>query len=597
MKAPCRELGHQPVLSAPSPSHPLPPPQVIMEAWVKGVNPKGNSTNPSNWDFGSSFFFAGTVVTTIGYGNLAPSTEAGQVFCVFYALVGIPLNVVFLNHLGTGLRAHLTTLERWEDQPRRSQLLRTLGLALFLSLGTVVVLIFPPMVFSHVEGWSFSEGFYFAFITLSTIGFGDYVVGTDPSKHYISVYRSLAAIWILLGLAWLALILPLGPLLLHRYRQRAQDAPEGRVSGRAAPSTLLLLLAYLAYLILGTGVFWMLESPAAHDSRERFQRDKWALLRNFTCLDGPALDSLIRCRDPTAPQILMVTTTSPPGHHPSLPKWGRHPRQHHQHGALGVRGFLLLLCVHHHHHWLRQPEPQHNGRPPLLHLLCSGGDPAQPRGAEPTGASHAAGGAPLRPQAGGHLEGPGQGPVAGRLQRPPVRPPAFPAAAPAALLPHGGLELRGGHLLRLHHPQHSGLRRLRDWDGPLPEIPAVVQEHSVPVDPLWDGMAGLDHQTDPLPAGGPTGLLFLLQSQLQGRRQAAKREAGPRWRGRSPLLTGRLLSRGAYGNRAAPRTLYSSLMLWKGQLAGCNTDMVAGALASMLHHEVEAMFEIGDMIR
>lgn len=39
-----------------------------MEAWVKGVNPKGNSTNPSNWDFGSSFFFAGTVVTTIGKG-------------------------------------------------------------------------------------------------------------------------------------------------------------------------------------------------------------------------------------------------------------------------------------------------------------------------------------------------------------------------------------------------------------------------------------------------------------------------------------------------------------------------------------------------
>ncbi|ELW66085.1 Potassium channel subfamily K member 16 [Tupaia chinensis] len=210
--------------------------QVIMEAWVKGVNPKGNSTNPSNWDFGSSFFFAGTVVTTIGYGNLAPSTDAGQIFCVFYALVGIPLNVIFLNHLGTGLRAHLATLERWEDQPRRSQgnsgafqvdsgadsfsqLLQVLGLALFLTLGTLVILIFPPMVFSHVEGWSFSEGFYFAFITLSTIGFGDYVVGTDPSKHYLSVYRSLAAIWILLGLAWLALILPLGPLLLHRGSQ------------------------------------------------------------------------------------------------------------------------------------------------------------------------------------------------------------------------------------------------------------------------------------------------------------------------------------------------------------------------------------------
>ncbi|XP_060044435.1 potassium channel subfamily K member 16-like [Erinaceus europaeus] len=154
-----------------------------------------------------------------GYGNLAPSTESGQVFCVFYALVGIPFNVIFLNHLGTGLRAHLVSLERWEDQPRRSQLLQMLGLTLFLTLGTLLILIFPPMVFSHVEGWSFGEGFYFAFITLSTIGFGDYVVGTDPNKHYISMYRSLAAIWILVGLAWLALVLPLGPVLLHRCSQ------------------------------------------------------------------------------------------------------------------------------------------------------------------------------------------------------------------------------------------------------------------------------------------------------------------------------------------------------------------------------------------
>ncbi|XP_006882080.1 PREDICTED: potassium channel subfamily K member 16 [Elephantulus edwardii] len=194
--------------------------QVIMEAWVKGVNPKGNSTNPSNWDFGSSFFFAGTIVTTIGYGNLAPSTEAGQVFCVFYALVGIPLNMVFLNHLGTGLRTHLAALERWEDPPRRPQLLQVLGLALFLTLGTLVILILPPIVFSHVEGWDFGEGFYFAFVTLSTIGFGDYVVGTDPNKHYISVYRSLAAIWILLGLSWLAVLLSAGPLLLRRCSQR-----------------------------------------------------------------------------------------------------------------------------------------------------------------------------------------------------------------------------------------------------------------------------------------------------------------------------------------------------------------------------------------
>lgn len=110
--------------------------QVILDAWERGVNPSGNSTNPSNWDFCSSFFFAGTVVTTIGgcsssvtftcvfvamvlmpilsagYGNLSPSTVSGQVFCVFYALCGIPLNLAFLKQLGKFLTAHLGRLQK-----------------------------------------------------------------------------------------------------------------------------------------------------------------------------------------------------------------------------------------------------------------------------------------------------------------------------------------------------------------------------------------------------------------------------------------------------------------------------------------------------
>ena len=31
-----------------------------------GIDPLGNSTSPTNWDYSSAFFFSGTVVTTIG---------------------------------------------------------------------------------------------------------------------------------------------------------------------------------------------------------------------------------------------------------------------------------------------------------------------------------------------------------------------------------------------------------------------------------------------------------------------------------------------------------------------------------------------------
>ncbi|XP_078502822.1 potassium channel, subfamily K, member 16-like [Lissotriton helveticus] len=191
--------------------------QIIMEAWENGVNPKGNSSNPSNWDFSSSFFFAGTVVTTIGYGNLYPSTVAGQVFCVFYALLGVPLNLAFLNQLGKGLNLHLVALERCVQRPGQpGKVVKTVTVTLFLTSGTLLFLVFPPMIFSYIEGWSYGQGFYFAFITLSTIGFGDFVLGTDPNKHYISVYRSVAAIWIIFGLAWLALVFNLGTTLMEK---------------------------------------------------------------------------------------------------------------------------------------------------------------------------------------------------------------------------------------------------------------------------------------------------------------------------------------------------------------------------------------------
>ncbi|XP_073529390.1 potassium channel subfamily K member 16-like [Phyllobates terribilis] len=215
--------------------------QIIMEAWDKGLNPKGNATNPSNWDFSNSFFFAGTVITTIGYGNLYPSTVAGQVFCVFYALFGIPLNVAFLNQIGKGLNAHLIALGRCSQDPDGSGVMKVMIIGLFLTTGSLLFLVFPPMIFSYVEGWSYGEGFYFAFITLSTIGFGDYVLGTDPNKHYISIYRSLAALWIIFGLAWLAMVFNLAAemveklihLRIHKAQVMAEEAAAQKAEERS----------------------------------------------------------------------------------------------------------------------------------------------------------------------------------------------------------------------------------------------------------------------------------------------------------------------------------------------------------------------------
>lgn len=54
------------------------------------IDMTGKETNV-NWNFYNSFFFAITVVTTIGYGHVSPSTVSGRLFCVAYAMLGVPL--------------------------------------------------------------------------------------------------------------------------------------------------------------------------------------------------------------------------------------------------------------------------------------------------------------------------------------------------------------------------------------------------------------------------------------------------------------------------------------------------------------------------
>ena|SRR6218665_1371893 len=46
----------------------------------------GNQSMYINWSFINSFFFAITVITTIGYGHLTPSTFFGQFFIILASI-------------------------------------------------------------------------------------------------------------------------------------------------------------------------------------------------------------------------------------------------------------------------------------------------------------------------------------------------------------------------------------------------------------------------------------------------------------------------------------------------------------------------------
>lgn len=52
------------------------------------------------WSFSGAFLYSLTVITTIGYGNIAPRTAEGKIATIFYAIIGMPLFLLYLSNIG-----------------------------------------------------------------------------------------------------------------------------------------------------------------------------------------------------------------------------------------------------------------------------------------------------------------------------------------------------------------------------------------------------------------------------------------------------------------------------------------------------------------
>nr|XP_054766224.1 potassium channel subfamily K member 18-like [Lytechinus pictus] len=52
------------------------------------------------WDMAGGVHFCLTVMSTIGYGLIVPRTQLGRAVCIIYAMMGIPINIIFMAGIG-----------------------------------------------------------------------------------------------------------------------------------------------------------------------------------------------------------------------------------------------------------------------------------------------------------------------------------------------------------------------------------------------------------------------------------------------------------------------------------------------------------------
>ncbi|MBZ3870712.1 Potassium channel subfamily K member 9 [Sciurus carolinensis] len=199
------------------------------------------------WKFAGSFYFAITVITTIGYGHAAPGTDAGKAFCMFYAVLGIPLTLVMFQSLGermnTFVRYLLKRIKKCCGMRNTEVSMENMVTVGFFScMGTLCI---GAAAFSQCEEWSFFHAYYYCFITLTTIGFGDYVaLQTKGALQRKPFYVAFSFMYILVGLTVIGAFLNL--VVLRFLTMNGDEERRESEDGESLPGNRTSTVAHIS---------------------------------------------------------------------------------------------------------------------------------------------------------------------------------------------------------------------------------------------------------------------------------------------------------------------------------------------------------------
>eukprot|EP00978_Attheya_sp_CCMP212_P023386 scaffold71562_cov60-Attheya_sp.AAC.2 len=175
-----------------------------------------------DWSIVDSIYFAVVMFTTIGYGDMSPSTQASQLFTIFFALYGIVILGLFLGIMGEVLveaqqgavkavreRAQKRMMEMFshendasagarasailesedddtvkeEEENVENHLCIDIHKALVRMAPILSSVVVAALLIGHAEGWTIITSLYYCVITSTTVGFGD----EAPQKEWVRI--------------------------------------------------------------------------------------------------------------------------------------------------------------------------------------------------------------------------------------------------------------------------------------------------------------------------------------------------------------------------------------------------------------------------
>ncbi|EFC47808.1 predicted protein [Naegleria gruberi] len=143
----------------------------------------GTLVRLDKWTYGNSVYYCLVTFTTIGYGDMAASTRK--------TTTGFVKNILLL--ISMGIYALVGLIRKTDVKMKKTDLVYRILFSSSVQLGyyTFFWLAYAftcAAIMMALEGWTYNESAWYVFVTLATIGYGDFYPTTQGGKIFFMFF-------------------------------------------------------------------------------------------------------------------------------------------------------------------------------------------------------------------------------------------------------------------------------------------------------------------------------------------------------------------------------------------------------------------------